>query len=365
LPPVSFGSKDQPASPTKGEGKTRRGSRLGLTGIRDMLRSLKKASTTQPPVTLPSVQSRANESQSSFDSRQGHGAPPPSAPLPGQRQVSRSRKGKGSTDATTVTAAEANMSPEPNRSPLPEFPSRPFSSQANRKSPRRPSLASLFRIGNSNKGERKKSAKQSNPQDSGTGNASSAADTTTEDDSDWDRIDSASDLDISVRCVRRAETADVEHDKSTTQATVRGRKTLPPPVSPEAPPPLPSAYPSIPSASQSSLSLRSSPHHRPTRLPISIKEETGYPVPPLTQRSTSYTHQPTIANDGPMPEETNSQVPTNPQPPLPPPPSTPEVRLAMTPENIKPLLECSREVSARLNDCLKELERLNLAVTST
>ncbi|KAG8891659.1 hypothetical protein FRC00_013310 [Tulasnella sp. 408] len=240
------------------------------------------------------------------------------------------------------------MSPEPNRSPLPEFPSRPFSSQANRKSPRRPSLASLFRIGNSNKGERKKSAKQPNPQDSGTGNASSAADTTTEDDSDWDRIDSASDLDISVRCVSRAETADAEHDKSTNQATVRGRKTLPPTPSPEAPPPLPSAYPTIPSASQSSLSLRSSPHHRPTRLPMSIKEEPA-----------------TIANDGPMPEETNSQVPTNPQPPLPPTPSTPEVRLAMTPENIKPLLECSREVSARLNDCLKELERLNLAVTST
>ncbi|KAG8894577.1 hypothetical protein FRC01_012886, partial [Tulasnella sp. 417] len=196
LPPVSFGSKDRPASPTKGEGKTRRGSRLGLTGIRDMLRSLKKATAAQQAATLPSVQSKANESQSSFDSRQGHSAPP-TAPLPGRRQVSQSRKAKGSTDATVVAAAEANMSPEPNRSPLPEFPSRPFSSQANRKSPRRPSLASLFRIGNSNKGERKKSAKQPNPQDSGTGNASSAADTTTEDDSDWDRIDSASDLDIS------------------------------------------------------------------------------------------------------------------------------------------------------------------------
>ncbi|KIO18360.1 hypothetical protein M407DRAFT_245663 [Tulasnella calospora MUT 4182] len=125
---------------------------------------------------------------------------------------------------------------------------------------------------------------------------------------------------------------------------------------------------------------------------MSITEETGY-VPPLpTQRSTSYTHQrppsrsrgrqtingslppmpfnsllatiATAPNEGPTPEEINSQLPTNPQPPLPP-PSTPEVRLAMTPENIKPLLECSREVSTRLNDCLKELERLNLAVTST
>ncbi|KAG9039325.1 hypothetical protein FS837_001013 [Tulasnella sp. UAMH 9824] len=353
LPPVSFGSKDQPASPTKGEGKTRRGSRLGLTGIRDMLRSLKKASTTQPPVTLPSVQSRANESQSSFDSRQGHGAPPSSAPLPGQRQVSRSRKGKGSTDATTVVAGEANMSPGPNRSPLPEFPSRPFSSQANRKSPRRPSLASLFRIGYSNKGERKKSAKQPNPQDSGTGNASSAADTTTEDDSDWDRIDSASDLDISVRCVSRAETADMEHDKSTNQATVRGRKTLPPPVSPEAPPPLPSAYPTIPSASQSSLSLRSSPHHRPARLPMSIKEEPGYPVPPPTQRHDRQRRTDVRRKPLASPDESSAAI------------TTPEVRLAMTPENIKPLLECSREVSARLNDCLKELERLNLAVTST
>ncbi|KAG8975423.1 hypothetical protein FRC05_005753 [Tulasnella sp. 425] len=386
LPPVSFGSKDRPSSPTKGESKVRRGSRLGLNGIRDMLRSLKKATAAQQPAILPSVQSKANESQSSFDSRQGHGAPP-SAPLPA-RQVSRTRKGKGSTDASAVTATEANMSPEPNRSPMPEFPSRPFSSQANRKSPRRPSLASLFRIGNSNKGERKKSGKQQpSAQDSGTGNASSAADTTTEDDSDWDRIDSASDLDISFRSASRAETADMEHDKSVNQATVRGRRTLPPTVSPESPPPLPSAYPGIPSASHSSLSLRNSPQHRPTRLPMSIKEEGGYPPP--TQRSTSYTHQrppsrgsrtrqatigslppmpfnsllatlATAPNERPTPEETTTQAAPNPQPPLPPP--SPEVRLAMTPENIKPLLECSREVSARLNDCLKELERLNLAL---
>ncbi|KAG8982682.1 hypothetical protein FRB90_006626 [Tulasnella sp. 427] len=396
LPAASFSPKDGKISPTKAAPKPRRGSRLGLAGIRDMLRSLKKATAAQQAAALPSVQSKANESQSSFDSRNGHGAPPHAPPLR-DRKASRTRKGKGSTEANVVATPDANMSPKSNFSPLPEFPPRSYSSQANRKSPRRPSLASLFRIGSGNKGERKKSGRQSNGQDSVTGNASSAADTTTEDDSDWDRIDSASDLDVSVRCASRAETADMELDRNTNQATVRGRRTLPSTISPEGPPPpLPTTYPGMPSASQSSLSLRGSPHHRPTRLPMSITEETGRP--PSAQRSTSYTYQRPPSRSSRSRQATNSSLPPTPfnsllatlatapndslsveetssyaappppatplpQPPLPT-PSTPELRLAMTPENIKPLLECSREVSARLNDCMKELERLNLAVNS-
>ena len=36
----------------------------------------------------------------------------------------------------------------------------------------------------------------------------------------------------------------------------------------------------------------------------------------------------------------------------------PDVKLAMAPENIKPLLENAREVHARCSDCIAELEAL-------
>lgn len=38
--------------------------------------------------------------------------------------------------------------------------------------------------------------------------------------------------------------------------------------------------------------------------------------------------------------------------------SMPEPRLAMTPENIKPLLENAREVKRRLTDCIEEMRAL-------
>ncbi|KAJ7822320.1 hypothetical protein B0H14DRAFT_2252938, partial [Mycena olivaceomarginata] len=40
------------------------------------------------------------------------------------------------------------------------------------------------------------------------------------------------------------------------------------------------------------------------------------------------------------------------------PPTPPDPKLAMTPENIKPLLENAREVHARLSDCIAEIRSL-------
>jgi hypothetical protein len=41
-----------------------------------------------------------------------------------------------------------------------------------------------------------------------------------------------------------------------------------------------------------------------------------------------------------------------------PPATLPDPKLAMTPENIKPLLENAREVHARLSDCIAEIRSL-------
>ncbi|KAG8903210.1 hypothetical protein FRB99_003590 [Tulasnella sp. 403] len=390
MPSTSDFTHNMPMSPPKGESKLRRASRVGLTGLRDMLRSLKKAAMQQSQGT--STDKPDGSQTSSLDSRVPVDGLPPVPPLPPlphppiPLQTGR-RRSKTSTGAHTVAAAElvAPQSPEP-VPPLPEEHPRPFSSQATRKSPRRPSLASLFRIGNGHKTDRKKSGRSSlgKTPSIGVGDTST---TTEEDYSDWDRIDSASDLDISMRGPSAAGTVDSNHDYTVNQRTVKGRRILVPKQAHDASAPSSPGYNTVPPPSESSLSLHGSPHgsplHQPTRLPHAITEEAGQT--PLAKKSSgnhprrpvsrSRNRQATNSSLPPMPFDTLlAGGPVTPQPdpkstsqpiPLPPVPSapppnapTPE-RLALTPENIRPLLEYSKEIAARLNECVTELRYLN------
>lgn len=352
-----------PISPKPSEGKLRRASRAGFMSIKDILRTLKKAAPPPPPVPAMDV----TMSQTARSGEKDGLPPPPSAQVAGQK-----RPAKSSTGAHSANGDENRMPPPPPASQQ----ARPFASQANRKSPRRPSLASLFRLGGGAGSRRKSNARNAPPL---PGNSSSAAETntTTEDDmSDWDRMDSASDIDIPMAA----------DDKAANQATVKGKKSL----IPRSPPPqVPQPYPILPSASHSSLSLRDSPLKRPARLPTAITEEAGR-TPPAKGRSASHSNSRPPSRGPRVRQITNSSLPplpfssllehstkstpgeTNfqrsPRPsmdldqPIKPDPmpvtTAADVRLALTPENIRPLLECSREVSARLSDCVTELRNL-------
>ena len=346
--------------------KLRRGSRSGFSGFKEMLKSLTRSSAA-PSST--SVDKEHLSGSSSADLRLPVNGLPP-APTKGFFR----RTAKSSTGAQSAADVE--------RSPPPQ-PPRPFSSQAARKSPRRPGLAGLFKMGNSSK---KQTVNQS---------ASSAAGTTTEEDdlSDWDRMDSMSDLGHGAGRRSREgaglKKENTETQRSINQGTIKGRKPF---IPTSAPPTMPSY--TIPAASRSSLSLRGSPKYLPSQLSVSIAEEAGQTPPPMKRVSSTQrpgrvprNRQATNSSLPPMPVKSMlgntptaredspelSDVMITPKPAhsaaavivQPSPRSLTDIRLAMTPENIKPLLECSKEVSMRLNDCVGQLRNLAAATPMT
>ncbi|KAF8748583.1 hypothetical protein RHS01_10702 [Rhizoctonia solani] len=142
------------------------------------------------------------------------------------------------------------------------------------------------------------------------------------DESDWDRMDSASDLDLRGKIPDELFAAKDEKD-----ATLRGRKSgSGGRVSNSGRPPVP-ALPT--EFAKSMLSL----------MPVS-SEEAQHTIPQVEPGLRSAPINPEgIVMGGPM----GAGV---------------EGRLALTPENIKPLLEYAREVIARLGACVQELREL-------
>ncbi|CAE6506068.1 unnamed protein product [Rhizoctonia solani] len=294
LPSSSNSSHAPKADPKSKPGKIRRASRAGISGIRDLLKylNLKKPgsndrldSKSQLNLGLGS-QSRVN--------------------LAGQSQLNLGSQ----THLPRVYGSRS------------QGPSKP--------SPRRPSLASIFRLNGRSKS---KGRVVSTP--SATPSSSAAED----DESDWDRMDSASDLDL-----RKLDDKGKEKDKGGEKdATLRGRKsgtglsTVRPPV-----PALPAEY------AKSTVSLCAlSPDGQHT-IP-QVRKASGGKRPPILAggsksvepglRSAPLNPPDGITMGGPMGVGV-------------------EGRLALTPENIKPLLEYAREVTARLGACVNELREL-------
>ena len=104
---------------------------------------------------------------------------------------------------------------------------------------RRPSLASIFRIGQKNKGTSTASTGESS-QDSYSENRSASRGSNMSADDDWDRIDSAVDLDAAIRLLGDGT------------ATIKGKNGCPPP-----------GGPSPRSAAQARPSCRSESRRRP------------------------------------------------------------------------------------------------------
>ncbi|KAF7317486.1 hypothetical protein MKEN_00835000 [Mycena kentingensis (nom. inval.)] len=343
LPSEESGPAGSGTGTGKKEKEKQRGSRLRMSGIRDMLRALKKAGAAPPlPVSTTSVNTESS------------GEPPGHLYQHGQVPTQgRRRRAKTSAGPESMRSANRPMSP--------------YDPQASLKtaSPRRPSLASIFRIGKSNKTTPPTPTTPSDdahyghelyPTFSGISGGRESANNSTGEEEDWDRLeDSASEIEAVASAQANAQA----------RGTIRGRSPYgassyltPASGRPTTPMRSPSA-----SGSRTSLSERTGggparatrlsnveelPDRPPTAKPDAERDREG----PSRQLSRSRRGAaPTTSSS--LASKTGS---VRSMPPAPPPSSLPA--LAMTPENIKPLLENAREVHMRLTDCISEIRAL-------
>ncbi|CAA7257453.1 unnamed protein product [Cyclocybe aegerita] len=423
--------------------KKRRGGRLGMSGIRDMLRALKRshAESGTPALPVPGslpMPMHSTTSLSTESSMGHHRYAHPRIPSHQQQQhPQQRRRAKTSTDPESMRERDREREREM-RAPSP-YGYAPSSYTAPKPSPRRPSLASIFRLGGTK--NRPTStfiddppAPISSSLPSSTSSSMpprsdhpSAEDSSSTGEEDWDRMDSASDLDAAARALGIGVATD-----GSAHATVRGgsrRKGRSPYLQHDSfdpPPPLPlltpsgsSSLPSPPnsasattrhshslvqkrsfSASQSSLNhpqqqvqqqqpSPNPPPPRTTRLSnVEEQADTGSPhgaTSPVSVTSTSTSRaaksQARLSRTGASPSRPSSRpssskgtAPTHPHAnaktgsvrSMPPHLTAsmsmsaplPDPKLAMTPENIRPLLENAREVQAKILECLAELRGL-------
>lgn len=208
--------------------KKRRSSRLGMRGLRDMLKSLKRSYSEQsaqsvtasrpPPLPLPlPIPPSTTSIPASTDSSLN--LPSESHPnLPRPQSLIQRRRAKTSTGPESMKSLREHHHPNSLYGTAPPHKS----------SPRRPSLASIFRLGQKHKTQAA-AGTSSSPANSGrelsvedvphTGSSSSGhvtGGTSTPEEEDWDRVDSASDLDLASRAFGVHVTDGT--------ATVRGKK---------------------------------------------------------------------------------------------------------------------------------------------
>ncbi|KAH8109655.1 hypothetical protein DFH11DRAFT_1515349, partial [Phellopilus nigrolimitatus] len=344
------------SSPTK---KKRRSSRLGMTGIRDMLRSLKRnhVRASRPEGTQSSA---TVSTESSFDSHQKHHENHPYNTVAGLPVTSHST---GRRRAKTSSGAEAESS---THSPAADFPHNPYMGGiplAHKSSPRRPSLASLFRLGQKHKAspasltdhsiERTIDISSQAALGAIGVNHPHVARDDNEIDSDWDRMDSTSDIDAQIEAI-----ANAANPKVTLKLRKKKRVSNPLPLRPVTP------KRHLPSSSQLSFGApdQSLTNIRSPRL-SNVDENNVSTTPSNSGRQTPATPESSRrlrsqGKDRPfssvrtVPLKLNKEIPAFDIVPI------PDLKLAMTPENIKPLLENARAVTARLNDCITEVREM-------
>ncbi|KAJ7154074.1 hypothetical protein C8R46DRAFT_444865 [Mycena filopes] len=312
-----------------GKEKKRRSSRMRMSGIREMLRSLKKGGAPPVPVSTTSV-----STESSGDLHAQHLYQHRQVPTTGKQQRRRAKTSAG-PESVSVRSTHRPMSPfDP-----------PSLKTA---SPRRPSLASIFRIGKSNKTPPPSAAADislDSPVEGGdiyptfsgiSGGRESASNSTGDEEEDWDRMeDSASDVEA-VAIARRGG------------STIRGRS-----------PYLHSSF-LTPSTGRPTTPLRS-PSGSRTSLTFQDPAAVGAPARATRLSNVEEHVDPRAASKAESPSRQFSRSrrggktgSVRSMPPA----TLPDPKLAMTPENIKPLLENAREVHARLSDCIAEIRSL-------
>lgn len=338
--------------------KKRRTSRMGMSGLREMLKALKRSHQEIPP---PLPCSSASESSIGDGSNHHHY---PHAQLSTQQQRRRAKTSTGPESVRSTKRTE-NQTPVPSKSTASPYSP---SSLKHKASPRRPSLASIFRLGQ--KSKTSLAGPDSSVDSISVPSAIHSDKSSTTEEEDWDRMDSASDLEHAAQAL----------SSSDGMSTVKGRKGRSPYMfdQQEPVPPLPGLRPvtpkSGPAASRSSIfgagtGEPSPTHPRSTRL-SNVEEHTddhrgskairkgknrsSLPAPsPSTPRNRGGLKSDSVRSAPPQPFVGND------------PHSISEFKLAMTPENIKPLLENAREVHTRLNECIAELKVLLATASSS
>ncbi|KAI0259439.1 hypothetical protein BC834DRAFT_974247 [Gloeopeniophorella convolvens] len=350
--------------------KKRRYSRLGMSGLRDMLRSLTRSHHRHPlPIPFRPASSASTSASSSYDDQSQHG------------HTQRAPKTSTGPEATSSIRASSPFRTAP---------------ALTHKSPRRPSIASIFRFAQKSKGSPSTEAESSSghsprqPQPHILHSSSSGSDLGSridpmDEEEDWDHLDSAEDLDAAARALGLKD--------ANGMATLRGRRSRHPyePGRERKPAVLRKERPA--NASQSSLSLWADSPSTSSRSQISlaataVPASPPLPVPPPAaasppgpfMRSTRLSNveevveaqgslavAPTLSKGksrsprrlssrrGPLTGSVRS---------VPPPTHTlpagdmTSLALSLTPETIRPLLENAREVHARCSECIVEMRAL-------
>ena len=329
--------------------KKRRSYRLGsgMIGIRDMLRALKKSTSEASSLSKQNGAKKnlSNASTTSLSTEGSHRYPHP--------RVGSGSKRRSRTSLALLSAYD---------DPLPA------------KTPRRPSLASIFRIGKRSGSVTDEVTPASAmpspaiPQESPL--SSALGDSDTEEEEDWDRMDSASDFEAKM-------------DK---HATVRGKGKMPPTSAFSSSRTslfsngiglgLPSASTSTPAFMSPTLNNQGGPSNRPPRLsnvdenPLFVKKRSpSGPRPGSAPRPSSAPREPSGSGARHMPamrvvsksgsvRSIISPVRASGASGAPLPPPIQETKLSMAPENIRPLLENSKVVLGRLLECIEEVKGL-------
>ncbi|KAJ8585692.1 hypothetical protein M405DRAFT_935862 [Rhizopogon salebrosus TDB-379] len=324
------------------DGKKRRYSRLGMSGLRDMLRSLKRTHSVQSPLPLPLPMQPPPASTTSLSTQSSIGCQShhhySHAHLP-QEQPQRSFKMSTGPESDSV---RSNRPTSPYNGP----------SLNQKVSPRRPSLASIFRLGQKSKNT--SSGPESSLSSVDNLRSVSRGSATTEEE-EWDRIDSLADLDGAARALG------IEGP-----STIKGKKGRSPYLHQQQYGPRPVTPKQLPNSSQTSLKCESSPRAiRPMRSTRLSNVEEVDDDRQARSKSKSQ-HRVSLPRTSPSrPPSRNYKIAQSGSvrsaPPQPPEGDTlllSDLKLAMTPENIKPLLENAREVRLRLNECIRDVRAL-------
>ncbi|KAK0454106.1 uncharacterized protein EV420DRAFT_1645335 [Desarmillaria tabescens] len=284
LPSQSEDSSSQ--APEDDARKKRRGSRLGLGGLRDALKALKWHQHNHEHHHHDhnhDQRQSANQSKASLHSNGNDGHLYPHARLPTYGR----RRAKTSTEPYESYSSLSNGHGKP------------------ASSPRRPSLASIFRIGSS-KTSSSKSSSVTGGADASKSNLNLSLVPTTSSDYGWDHFDDREEHVDTIRVKNRL--SNVEEEARSNRFSQPGPSTVVPP--------LPNGSASHPPDGHVNGSTR----------PPSL--------PPLD-----------IKGKGVLKSGSVRSMPPTPA-------------VAMTPENIRPLLDNAREVKRCLEECIEELRVL-------
>jgi hypothetical protein len=380
--------------------KKRRYSRIGMSGLRDMLRSLTRGHQPTTPESIPfrPPSSASTSASSTYDDQS-----------------------VGHSQCRPVGSSSVGREPEDTPPPVPRA-SSPFSTSPSlsHKSPRRPSIASIFRFAQKGKpspptrSEPKPLHSYSSGSDLGGSSSRSRNGGGTvngngdeeEEDEDWDHIDSAKDLDLDAA----ARALGLKDVNSSAMATVRGRRTKQQQQrhpyqhekvkdaaanAPQSSSSLSLWTESPSTGSHSQVSLAASAMTTATRSPTAAAP----PLPPTStvtpstylrptrlsnveemaeaQLDNDQTHRHAQASRAESKDKGKSKSPRRTSSrrgrlsgsvrSAPPPTPAPlllqdgdrrSLALSLTPETIGPLLENAREVHARCTECVDELRAL-------